>query len=142
MSDTCEKFTRMARLFQDFDIILLTPADIRSFCSREIHDNDIEEEIREAFRVFDREGHGFITVPDLTHVLQTLGEKLSSEETQVIFYFILGEAFITCFVGAYLRGGFGWRWKHQLRGVCNNAVQGKNTDNSIKFLYFDNQLVS
>ena len=23
---------------------------------REIHDNDIEEEIREAFRVFDREG--------------------------------------------------------------------------------------
>ena len=29
----------------------------------EIHDNDIEEEIREAFRVFDREGHGFIKVP-------------------------------------------------------------------------------
>ena len=52
--------------------------------SREIHDNDIEEEIREAFRVFDREGHGFIPVPDLTHVLQTLGEKLSSEETQVL----------------------------------------------------------
>ena len=52
---------------------------------REIHDNEIEEDIREAFRVFDREGHGFITVPDLTHVLQTLGEKLSSEETQVVF---------------------------------------------------------
>ena len=50
---------------------------------REIHDNEIEEDIREAFRVFDREGHGFITVPDLTHVLQTLGEKLSPEETQV-----------------------------------------------------------
>ncbi|XP_023330078.1 calmodulin-A [Eurytemora carolleeae] len=29
--------------------------------TREIHDTDIEEEIREAFRVFDREGHGFIT---------------------------------------------------------------------------------
>ena len=53
---------------------------------REIHDNEIEEDIREAFRVFDREGHGFITVPDLTHVLQTLGEKLSSEETQVSFH--------------------------------------------------------
>merc|ERR1711936_1370235 len=38
--------------------------------TKEIHDNDIEEEIREAFRVFDREGHGFIPVPDLTHVLQ------------------------------------------------------------------------
>ena len=57
--------------------------DNDAWFSREIHDNDIEEEIREAFRVFDREGHGFIPVPDLTHVLQTLGEKLSAEETQV-----------------------------------------------------------
>ena len=32
------------------------------FC-REIHDSDIEEEIREAFRVFDKDGHGFIPVP-------------------------------------------------------------------------------
>ena len=64
--------------------------------SREIHDNDIEEEIREAFRVFDREGHGFIPVPDLTHVLQTLGEKLSSEETQVLskYFLILNRRFI------------------------------------------------
>merc|ERR1711892_24822 len=50
--------------------------------TREIHDGEIEEEIREAFRVFDREGHGFITVPDLTEVLQKLGEKLSTEECQ------------------------------------------------------------
>ena len=87
VTDTCENFTRMARLTKDFDIILLSQ-DLIFFpqFSREIHDNDIEEEIREAFRVFDREGHGFITVPDLTHVLQTLGEKLSSEETQVIIY--------------------------------------------------------
>ena len=38
---------------------------------REIHDGDIEEEIREAFRVFDKEGHGFIPVPDLTEVLRS-----------------------------------------------------------------------
>ena len=31
--------------------------------NREIHDSDIEEEIREAFRVFDKDGHGFIPVP-------------------------------------------------------------------------------
>ena len=30
---------------------------------REINDTDIEEDIREAFRVFDKEGNGFITVP-------------------------------------------------------------------------------
>ena len=39
---------------------------------------NIEEEIIEAFRVFDREGNGFITVPDLSHVLTTLGDKLSA----------------------------------------------------------------
>jgi len=50
--------------------------------TREIHDADIEEEIREAFRVFDREGHGFITASDLTTVLQTLGDKLSTAETE------------------------------------------------------------
>lgn len=44
--------------------------------TREIHDGDIEEEIREAFRVFDKEGHGFIPVPDLTEVLQKLGENI------------------------------------------------------------------
>ena len=62
---------------------------------REIHDNEIEEDIREAFRVFDREGHGFITVPDLTHVLQTLGEKLSSEETQVVSILMTITSWIT-----------------------------------------------
>ncbi len=37
--------------------------------TKNVHeDGDIEEEIREAFRVFDREGHGFITVPDLCQV--------------------------------------------------------------------------
>ena len=50
---------------------------------RDIYDNDIEEEIREAFRVFDKEGHGFISVTDLTEVLQKLGEKLSGEECKV-----------------------------------------------------------
>ena len=38
-------------------------SDQKILCPREIHDTDIEEEIREAFRVFDRDGHGFITVP-------------------------------------------------------------------------------
>ena len=32
--------------------------------------------------MFDREGNGFITVPELTEVLLKLGEKLSPEECQ------------------------------------------------------------
>ena len=51
--------------------------------TKNVHeDGDIEEEIREAFRVFDREGHGFITVPDLCQVLTTLGDKLTVEESE------------------------------------------------------------
>ena len=33
--------------------------------------------------MFDREGHGFITVPDLQDVLQKLGEKLTTDECEV-----------------------------------------------------------
>ena len=32
--------------------------------------------------MFDREGNGFITVPDLTEVMLKLGEKLSSDECE------------------------------------------------------------
>ncbi|XP_064475189.1 calmodulin-beta-like [Ornithodoros turicata] len=41
---------------------------------------DTEEEIREAFKVFDRNGDGFISTAELRHVMTTLGEKLSTEE--------------------------------------------------------------
>ena len=50
---------------------------------KEMHDEDIEDEIRDAFRVFDREGHGYISVVDLKDVLTHLGEKLSLEECEV-----------------------------------------------------------
>ena len=61
--------------------------------TKNVHeDGDIEEEIREAFRVFDREGHGFITVPDLNQVLTTLGDKLTEGKKQ---YLGLGRLFMT-----------------------------------------------
>ena len=50
--------------------------------SREFHDADIEEEIREAFRVFDKEGNGFISSAELATVMLSIGEVLSVEETE------------------------------------------------------------
>ena len=41
---------------------------------------DINEEIQEAFRVFDRDGDGFISAAELKHVMNNLGEKLTDEE--------------------------------------------------------------
>merc|ERR1712241_797492 len=50
--------------------------------TRDLHDDEIEDEIREAFRCFDKEGHGFIPVTDLSRVLQNVGDKLSESETE------------------------------------------------------------
>ncbi len=42
--------------------------------------NDNEDELKEAFRVFDKDGDGFISYPELKIVLKSLGEKLTDEE--------------------------------------------------------------
>merc|ERR1712216_873956 len=41
---------------------------------------DTEEELIEAFKVFDRDGNGFISAAELRHIMTNLGEKLTDEE--------------------------------------------------------------
>ena len=48
--------------------------------ARKMKDTDSEEEIREALRVFDKDGNGYISAAELSHVLTNLGEKLTDEE--------------------------------------------------------------
>ncbi|XP_017924320.2 calmodulin, striated muscle [Chiroxiphia lanceolata] len=51
-----------------------------SLMARRMRDTDGEEEIREAFRVFDKDGNGYISAAELRHVMTNLGEKLTDEE--------------------------------------------------------------
>ena len=44
-------------------------------------DTDTEEELIEAFKVFDRDGNGFISAAELRHVMTNLGEKLRLHQT-------------------------------------------------------------
>ena len=48
--------------------------------ARKMKDTDSEEEIREAFRVFDKDGNGFISAAELRHIMTNLGEKLPDVE--------------------------------------------------------------
>jgi calmodulin len=51
---------------------------------RKMKDTDTEEEMQEAFRVFDREGSGYITKKSMKDVMVQLGENLSFEDLEDI----------------------------------------------------------
>lgn len=48
--------------------------------ARKMKDTDSEDEIREAFKVFDKDANGLISATELRHVMTNLGEKLTDEE--------------------------------------------------------------
>ena len=55
-----------------------------SLMARKMKDTDTEEELIEAFKVFDRDGNGFISAAELRHVMTNLGEKLTDEEVHIL----------------------------------------------------------
>lgn len=48
--------------------------------ARRMKTSDDQEVIKEAFRVFDRNGNGLISAAELRHVLTSIGDKLTDEE--------------------------------------------------------------
>lgn len=48
--------------------------------AKKAHIGDTEDDIREAFRVFDHEGRGVISVDQLRHVMTELGDKMPEDE--------------------------------------------------------------
>ncbi|GFE53837.1 calmodulin [Babesia ovis] len=50
--------------------------------ARKMKEGDTEEELVQAFKVFDRDGNGFISAQELRHVMTNLGEKLTNEEVE------------------------------------------------------------
>jgi calmodulin len=48
--------------------------------ARKMKDTGSAEEIMEAFKVFDKDGNGFISAAELRHIMTNLGEKLTDEE--------------------------------------------------------------
>ncbi|XP_006662709.1 putative calmodulin-like protein 2 isoform X2 [Oryza brachyantha] len=57
----------------DFDEFL-------SLLARKLRDTEAEDDIRDAFRVFDKDQNGFITADELRHVMTNLGDRISDDE--------------------------------------------------------------
>ncbi|KAJ1543829.1 hypothetical protein HK096_008087 [Nowakowskiella sp. JEL0078] len=48
--------------------------------NQSLANKDMTTEVKEAFKIFDKEGTGIISASELRHVLTSLGEKLSQEQ--------------------------------------------------------------
>ncbi|XP_046917435.2 neo-calmodulin [Dermatophagoides farinae] len=55
------------------------------FITKKIKRQEAEEELYEAFKLFDQEGNGFIASKDLREALANLGEKFSTGEIDEMF---------------------------------------------------------
>jgi calmodulin len=64
--------------------------------ARRYRDTDSEEEIKEAFKRFDRNGKGYISAAELRHVMTNLGEKLSDYEVDEMIREADGECSTCC----------------------------------------------
>lgn len=63
-------------------------SEFLTMMARKMKDIDSAEEIKEAFRVFDKDGKGYISTAELRNVMTNLGEKLTDEEVDEM----IGEA--------------------------------------------------
>ena len=48
--------------------------------AKKMENTDSEEEIREAFRVFDKERLGYINTEELKYVMQNIGDQMTEDE--------------------------------------------------------------
>lgn len=55
-------------------------AEFMEMMPRQEKDDNAEEEMLEAFQVFDTDGNGSITADELRQIFSNLGEKLTDEE--------------------------------------------------------------
>jgi calmodulin len=51
----------------------------------ETQEDSEEEEVIKAFKVFDRDGNGFLSIEEFKYILMTLGDKFSEQQVEEIF---------------------------------------------------------
>eukprot|EP00397_Hematodinium_sp_SG-2012_P047181 GEMP01053551.1.p1 GENE.GEMP01053551.1~~GEMP01053551.1.p1 ORF type:complete len:154 (+),score=43.85 GEMP01053551.1:319-780(+) len=67
--------------FRDSDgVSMVDFTEFMTLMARKMNDSDTEEELIEAFKVFDRDSSGFISAQNLRSVMNNVGETLTDEE--------------------------------------------------------------
>ncbi|XP_052765961.1 calmodulin-like [Mya arenaria] len=59
---------------------IITFEDFLKLMATKMKEPESEEDLNEAFRVFDKDGQGMISSAELRHVMTNMGEKLTDEE--------------------------------------------------------------
>ena len=54
--------------------------DFLIMMSKHSYDTNVEESLREAFRLFDKDGNGYISAAELRNIMTNLSEKLTDDE--------------------------------------------------------------
>ena len=66
--------------------VVTEQVDFAGFCNmlsaKFVTNSEAETEIRESFKIFDKNGSGLISAAELRHVMSNLGEPLSVEEVE------------------------------------------------------------
>ena len=53
--------------------------------AKKIRETEVQDELKEAFKTFDRDGKGFYTVQDLRAMVYQYGERMSDEDIKKMF---------------------------------------------------------
>jgi len=75
-------------MLQEIEAEQIEFPEVCTFLSRKVKDGEMDEEFKEAFRVFDKDGNGFTSAAELRHIMTHLGEKMTDDEVDEMLGYI------------------------------------------------------